>query len=396
MSDPLLDWRQEFPILDRTTYLISHSLGAMPRRAHERLAEYGKVWETRGVRAWHEVWWEYPRQVGDLIGKILNAPADCVAMHQNVSVAVSLLFSCFDWAKSKRNKIVTNDLEFPSVLYVCEEQTRLGAKHFSVKSRDRMEPDYEALLAAIDETTQFVVISLVFFRNGALSDLAAVAKRAHEMGALVLVDGYQGVGAVPLDVQKMDIDFLAGGSVKWLLGGPGAGYLYVKPSHLQKLEPRITGWAAHARPFAFETERIDYANDIYRMQHGTASLPSLYAARSGYEIVGEIGVAKIREKSLRQTRRMIELAESKGFSVRTPKSDTRRGGYIAIDVPHGAAVVKALEKREILCDYRPGSGIRLSPHFYTKDEELDFAIGEIAKAVTTKAYEPFLGGAVTH
>lgn len=396
MNDSLLDWRKEFPILDRTNYLISHSLGAMPRRAHERLAEYGKVWETRGVRAWHEVWWEYPRQVGDLIGKIVNAPAGSIAMHQNVSVAVSLLFSCFDWAKTKRNKIVTNDLEFPSVLYVCEEQTRLGAKHVSVKSRDRMEPDYEALLGAIDETTQFVVISLVFFRNGALSDIAPVVKRAHKVGAYVLVDGYQGVGAVPLDVQKMDVDFLAGGSVKWLLGGPGAGYLYVKPSLLGKLEPKVTGWMAHARPFAFETERIDYTKDIYRMQHGTASLPALYAARSGYEIIGEIGVARIREKSLRQTRRLIELAESKGFAVRTPKSDARRGGYIAVDVPHGAAVVKALEKREILCDFRPGSGIRLSPHFYSKDEELDLAIGAISEAVSSKAYEPFLGGAVTH
>lgn len=395
-TDSLLRWRQEFPILERTTYLISHSLGAMPRKTYERLREYGDVWAGRGVRAWHESWWDLPRKNGNLLGRILGAPEGTIALHQNVSSAVALVLSCFEWGKTKRNKIVTNDLEFPSVLYVCEEQSRLGARHEKVRSRTGTEPDYEALSRAIDETTRIVVISFVFFRNGALCDLAPIVRRAHQAGAFVLVDAYQGAGAVPLDVRGADLDFVVGGSVKWLLGGPGAAYLYVRPELHSKLEPRLTGWMAHAEPFAFETERIRYASDIYRFQNGTPAIPALYAAAAGYEILLEAGVGRIREKSSRQTKRLLDLAESRGFAARTPKDAARRGGYVAFDVPHGAAVVKALEEREILCDFRPGSGIRLSPHLYTKDEELDLALEEISKVLETKAYRPFEGEKVSH
>lgn len=396
MQDELLSWRKEFPILEKTKYLVTHSLGAMPRQVYDRLKDYADTWGHRGVRAWHEGWWEIAQETGDLVGRIFNAPKGSVVMHQNVSSTVALIFSCFDWSKSKRNKIVSNDMEFPSVLYVCEEQTRLGANHHCVKSKDGLNPDFEAILSAIDETTQIVVVSLVFFRNAALADIDSIVKKAHSVGAYVLVDAYQGTGTVPFDVQKSGVDFYTGGSVKWVCGGPGAAYLYVNPKLIEQLEPKMTGWMAHQSPFAFETGRVRYAKSVYRFFHGTAGIPSLYAARSGYEIINKIGVTKIREKSLRQTQRIIDGAEKRGFKLSTPKPAERRGGSVSVDVPHGAAIVKALEQNEILCDYRPGSGIRLSPHFYSQDEEIEFALAEITKIIETKAYQPFLNTAVTH
>lgn len=395
MNDPLLKWREEFPIVEKSLYMVNHSMGAMPRRAMDRIQEYGKMWQERGVRSWHEGWWEISQTVGNLLGKVFHAPENTVVMHQNVSVATALIFSCIDWNKEKRKKIVTSELEFPSVLYVCEEQKRLGAEHVMVKSSSLDEPDYEQLLEAIDEQTKIVVISLVFFRNAALCDVDAVVKKAHAVGAWVLLDAYQGIGTVPLDVKKANVDFMVGGSVKWLCGGPGAGYLYVRPDHIPELEPRITGWSAHRVPFQFETGRVRYADGIERFLHGTPAVPALFAARSGYEIIGEIGVEKIREKSLRQTGRIMELADEKGYPVRTPRSPERRGGSVTLEVPEGGAVVKALDSREVLCDYRPGSGVRISPHFYTKDEEIDRAMEELDNVVETKAYEIYKGTATT-
>jgi len=395
VNDSLLKWRSEFPIVGKSVYLVNHSLGAMPQRTMERLKEYGTIWAQRGVRAWSEGWWEIPKTTGDLLGKIFNAPPDSVVMHQNVSVATGVLLSCFDWGSDKRNKIVTNDLEFPSILYVCREQTRVGARVEVVSSRNEL-PDIEAIVNAMDDTTKIVVISLVFFRNAALADLSPIISRAREVGAYVMVDAYQGLGTVPLDVQKADIDFLTGGSVKWLCGGPGAAYLYVKPSLIPLLEPKVTGWAAHQDPFAFDTGRIEYSRSINRFLHGTPAVPALYAARSGYEIIVEIGVNAIREKSLRQTGRIIELSETRGFPVRTPKEDGKRGGSVTVDIPHGAALVRALEEKEVLCDFRPGSGVRLSPHFYTEDGEIDRAFEEIDRVLESKSYAPFEGMPAAH
>jgi kynureninase len=385
LTDELLKWRAEFPILDKTIYLISHSLGAMPRQTYDALHEYAGVWATRGVRAWAEGWWEMPLTIGDEVARIIGAPPRTVAMHQNVSVCQSLILSCVE-PQGRRNKIVYSELEFPSVMYVYEAHARDGRFRIErVPSADGMTAPLDKMLAAIDEETLLVPLSHVLFKSAFLQDARAITARAHEVGALVVLDTYQSAGTVPFSVMELDVDFCTGGSVKWLCGGPGAGYLYVHPRWHARLEPKVTGWMAHEAPFAFADE-LTYAPGIARFLHGSPAIPALYAARSGYQIINEIGLAEIRAKSIRQTSHLIALAEAAGFHVTSPRDAAQRGGTVTVNVEHAAAVTRELVRREIICDYRPGAGIRLSPHFYTKDEELELAIRELRQIIDTRAY----------
>jgi kynureninase len=392
MSDTLLGWREQFPILRSTTYLVSHSLGAMPLSAAERLQAYTQAWATRGVRAWADGWWSLPLTIGDKVARVIGAPAGSVVMHQNVSVCQSLILSCFDLS-GRRNKVVYEELNFPSVMYVYEAHRALGARVTTVPSPDGMRIPTERFLEAIDEETLLVPLSHVVFKSGFVQDVAAITRRAHEVGAYVVADLYQSAGTVPVDVSAWDVDFATGGSVKWLCGGPGAGYLYVAPRLRPKLQPKVTGWMAHARPFAFEDGAIAYADDATRFLHGTPGVPALYAAEAGYDIVNAIGVGAIREKSLRQTALLMELARAEGFTPRTPDDPAERGGMVILDVPHGAAVTRELVRREFLVDFRPGAGVRLSPHFYTSDEELERAVREIRQILDSGAYASHEGGA---
>jgi len=384
MTDDLTRWRREFPILADTTYMVSHSLGAMPRRASVRLAEYAETWATRGVRAWEEGWWEMPRTVGDLIGRIIGAAPGTVLMLPNQSTAQSAILSCFDWT-GPRATIVTERLNFPSNLYLFHGLERLGARVITVPSDDGMIVPIDRLLTAIDATTRLVSVSHVLFRSSAVQDLAAIVARAHAVGALVLADLYQSAGTVPVDVAALGVDFATGGSVKWLCGGPGAGYLYVHPDRRRTLAPRLTGWAAHRAPFAFDDGPIDYADDVFRFANGSPAIPALYAAMSGYEIVGEIGVAAIRARSLRQTARLIARADAAGLPIVSPRADDARGGTVVLDVPDGAAVTQMLARQAILVDYRPGAGIRAAPHFYSLDEEIDRTVDAIVEALAPRS-----------
>ncbi|HWP41926.1 MAG TPA: aminotransferase class V-fold PLP-dependent enzyme [Blastocatellia bacterium] len=392
--DELLKWREEFPILDNTVYMISHSLGAMPRRTRDRLQEYADLWATRGIRAWSEGWWRLPVTAGDLIGKIIGAGPGEVVMHQNVSVCQSIINSCFDW-RGRRNKVVSENLNFTTNIYIYHALEREGARLVTVDSEDGITIPLERMLEAIDEETQLVSVSHVIFRSSFIQDIKAITARAHEVGAMVVVDIYQSAGTVPVNVRELGVDFATGGSVKWLCGGPGAGYLYVRHDLWSQLEPRLTGWVAHKHPFAFEIGPIEYADDIFRFTHGSPAIPAIYAAMSGYEIINEIGVERIREKSVRQTTRLIELAQEAGFRVNSPEDASRRGGTVVIDVPHGQEVTQELLARDFLVDYRPGAGIRVAPHFYTKDEELDLTVNEIKKILETGAYERH-GAAIAH
>ncbi|MBV8895916.1 MAG: aminotransferase class V-fold PLP-dependent enzyme [Acidobacteriaceae bacterium] len=379
-SDDLLEWRKEFPILEQTTYLISHSLGAMPRRTADSLEEFAETWATRGIRAWEEGWWEMPLKVGDLIGSIIGAGQGEVVMHQNVSICQSIVASCFYW-NGKRHKIVTDGLNFPSNDYIYHGLERQGARVYPVASPDGTTVPLEQMLHAIDAETQLVSVSHVAFRSSFIHDLAAIAQRAHEMGALVIADLYQSAGVLPVDVRALGVDFATGGSVKWLCGGPGAGYLYVRKDLRAELEPAATGWAAHQRPFDFESGPMDYAGDAFRFMNGTPNIPALYSARSGYEIVNQVGVDAIRAKSLRQTQRLIDLADEAGFEVRSCRDAQSRGGVVVLDVPNGKEVTSELARREVLVDFRPNAGIRIAPHFYTADEELDRVVTEIQSIV---------------
>jgi kynureninase len=385
LPDDLLKWRSEFPILDKAVYLISHSLGAMPRETYARLNEYAEMWATRGVRAWAEGWWDMPLTVGNEVAGIIGAERDSIVMHQNVSICQSLILSCFE-PTLKRNKIVYSELNFPSVMYVYEAHARKGKLRIeTVPSDDGITIKLDRFLEAIDEETLLVPFSHVLFKSGFLQNAKAITERAHEVGARVVLDAYQSAGTVPFSVKDLNVDFATGGSVKWLCGGPGAGYLYVRPDLHEKLKPKTTGWMAHEEPFAFDTE-LRYASGIRRFLHGSPAIPALYAAQSGYRIINEIGLAAIREKSVRQTTQLIVLAEEAGFKVTSPKRAADRGGTVTVGHDDAAAITKELIRREFIVDYRPGAGVRISPHFYNTDAELELVVREMKEIRDTRAF----------
>lgn len=384
--DELLQYRDQFPILDKTLYLINHSLGAMPVGVYDRLREYADIWATRGIRAWAEGWWEMPLTTGDKVGRIIGADPGTVAMHQNVSVCQSIILSCFDLT-GKRNKIVYEAMNFPSVMYVYEAHARAaGARIVEVPSDDGITIDTQRMIDAIDEETLLVPISHVLFKSAYIQDVKPIIEKAHKVGAMVVLDVYQSAGTVPFNVRDLEVDFATGGSVKWLCGGPGAGYLYVRSDLHSSLDPKVTGWMAHRAPFAFEPE-MDYANDIHRFLHGSPAVPTYYAAESGYDMVNQIGVERIREKSVRQTTRLIELADAQGWKVNSPREAAQRGGSVIIDAPYSGEVVRELAARDVLVDFRPGAGIRIGPHFFNTDAEVDRVIDVIRDILDTKAYE---------
>ena len=373
MSDGLLQYRSEFPILDRTTYLISNSLGAMPRGVYDAMQGYADTWATRGVRAWEERWWMLAAEVGDQIGALMNAPPGSVAIHPNVTTCQAVVASCFDLS-GKRNKVVYTDMNFPSVTYFWEAQRNRGARMHMVETDDGITVPTERLLDAIDEETLIVPVSHVIFRSAYVTDAAAIIDKAHKVGAHVVLDTFQSLGTVPVDVQRLEVDFACGGVLKWLCGGPGTAYLYVRPDLGRTFAPTFTGWFAHDNPFGFEVGSIRYTSSAYRFMNGTTPIPALEAARPGLTIVGAAGIDRIREKSRRQTARLIDLADRRGWTVNTPRDADRRGGTVSIDMPHSEQVCRELLQRDILVDWRPSAGVRLSPHFYTTDDELETAL----------------------
>src|SRR5262249_18295540 len=364
MTSELLAYRDRFPILEHTTYLINHSLGAMPARVEERMREYARTWAERGIRAWGEGWWTMPLTVGDQIGRSIGAPSGTGCMHQNVSVADWVVLACFP-GPARRNRVGYERENFPSVRYVYQARRDLDV----IATDD--------VAAEIDERTLLVPVQHVLFKSAEIQDIETIVRAAHDAGAHVVLDAYQSAGAVPLDVTALGVDFAVGGSVKWLCGGPGGGWLYVRPDLVERLEPAVTGWQAHARPFAFEPE-LEYADGIARFLTGTPNVPALYAATPGYDLIEEVGVDRIRANSLRQTQHLIEGAEARGFEIRSPREPERRGGTVTVHVPDFEAVHKELSEREVLCDFRPDAGIRLGPHYFTSDEEPQLALHHIA------------------
>lgn len=376
-------WRAEFPIVETCTYLVSHSLGAMPRRTSDYLLQFADQWSSRGVRAWYEGWWEIGRETGNLLAPVLGVEKNTISMHQNVTVAQGVIGSCFTYGGPRR-RIVMTALEFPSNHYLYEGFRRYGAEIVYVPSSDPIRLDLQRFLDAIDERTVLVPISLVLFKSAFINDVRTIIEKAHRVGAHVVVDAYQAAGTVPMDLAGWQADFAVGGSVKWLCGGPGAGYLYVQPDLAKTLEPAFVGWAAHESPFEFATGQIRYADNPERFQSGTPNVPSLFSARAGYEIVASIGVPAIRARSLALTRRLIDAALAAGFRLNTPTGDSERGGSVVIDVPgDGQKIADELIRRDVIIDYRPGAGIRMAPHFYNTESEIDRAVATLQELVKT-------------
>ncbi len=375
--DDLLALRREFPILERTTYLINNSLGAMPRGVREELETFARQWDERGVRAWHEGWWEMSAETGDLIAPLLGVGKGQIAMHQNVSVAAAVFFSCFDYPP-ERNKIVYTELNFPNVMYLVEGERRKGAEVIVVPSDDGIGVPTERLLAAIDEHTRLVPVSHTLFRSAFVQDAEAIARRCREVGAVLLLDVYQSAGVVPLELAAWGVDAASGGSVKWLCGGPGAGFLWVRPDLATELRPALTGWQADEEPFAFRTGPVRYAATPWRFLNGTPNIPALHSCRAGYRIVAGVGSRRIRERSLALTSHLMDAATEAGFELRTPRDPARRGGTVSVWHEKAEQLCHQLLEREVMCDFRPRAGIRLSPHFYNTEAECDHAIATLA------------------
>jgi kynureninase len=389
-TDPLLRFRDQFPILAGSTYLVSNSLGAMPRTVPDQLAAYAEQWASRGVRAWAEGWWELPATMGDRIAPLIGAAPGEVVMVPTVTHAMSAVLTALDYP-ADRDEVVMTSLDFPSVRYAYDALApRLGARITVVPSDDGIGIDTGRLLAAITERTRLVAISHVLFRSAYILDAAAICRRARAMGAVVALDAYHSVGVMPVDVHALGVDFLCGGVLKWLCGGPGGCFLYASPAASARYAPALTGWQAHRAPFAF-ADRMAYADGAWRWLGGTPVVPALFAGLEGPRVVADATLPAIRAKSERQTARLVALADARGWRVHAPRDPARRGGTVAFDVPHAAEVARALLARDIVIDYRPGAGIRVAPHFYTTDAELDACVAAIDELLATGAWRQFAG-----
>lgn len=371
----LLALRGEFPALSQSVYMISHSLGAMPQATTAALQEFASLWVNKSIVAWED-WLREAQLAASRIERVLGAAPGTVQMATNVSQVQATIASCLEY-RAPRNRVVYSDMNFPSVSYVWKAEERRGAEVVLVKSDDGITVPTEKMLAAIDERTLIVPISHVLFRSSYIQDAAAIVKRAHEVGALVLLDVYQSAGIVPLHVTELGVDFVTGGSVKWLCGGPGAAYLYVRPDLVRQFTPRTTGWFAHRAPFAFTMPEQEYSDGIARFGGGTLAIAPLYQARAGAELIGQLDIAAVRRKSLRQTAYLIERAVAAGYRLNSPR-DEQRGGTVCMDFPGADKVCAELNRRRFFCDHRPGAGIRCSPHFYNTDDELVRFMDEVA------------------
>jgi kynureninase len=393
-ADLLESWRDEFPILHRSTYMISNSLGAMPRGVARSLAEYADAWATRGVRAWEERWWEMAGDLGNRVGAIVGAPAGSVSMHDNVTTAQMVALSCLT-PRGRRRKIVCSAADFPSMIHLYRAQEPLGFELCIVPMGDGLNVTEQQLVDAIDEETLLVAFSHVLFRTSFVVDPSPVVERARQVGALSLLDVYQSAGILPVDVRALGVDFATGGCLKWLCGGPGNGFLYTRPDLLRTLAPRFTGWLALAHPFAFEIEPAELRDDGMRMMNGTPPIPAYYAALPGIEIVSQVGVEAIREKSCRMTARLLALLDERGWPTPTSRDPRRVAGTVAIDVPDALAASRALKAHDVLVDYRPRVGIRVSPHFYNTLGEIDRLVEILGEILRTRDFDAASSSRVT-
>ena len=391
-SDKLLQWRGEFPILERCNYLISNSLGAMPRKVYDSLKFYADTWGEHGVSAWNMGWFELPQTVGSKIAPLMGAAQDTVLVHQNASIANSILFGGIDFSDKKRDKVVITDMDFPSDIYVLRRWLPDNMRVHCVKSPDGIAIDTDELLDAIDDKTRLVSVSHVLFRSAYIMPAKAIVDKAHRVGAQVVFNGYHSVGVIPVDVRALNVDYYIGGVLKWLCGGPGGVFMYARPDLLPSLEPKVTGWFAHQAPFDFDVENLELRTDAFRLMNGTPGIASLHAIQPGVDIVAEIGVAAIRQKSIRQTSLIIDLADAAGYEVASPRDPATRAGTVTVNPPQAYEVSCEMLARGIKIDYRPNAGIRMAPHFYNTDDEITQAMTAMGEILADEGWKRHQNG----
>ena len=374
--------RNEFPTLASGIHLLSHSLGPVPRAARESMIAYCDAWEHHTSEdAWATSWWTLSRDVGDRIARILGCQPGSVQIQPNASIALATVASCFDFKSGARNKVVTTALDFPSMEYFWDGQRQIGARIEVVPSADGLSVPLEQILDAIDTETCLVAMSHTSYRSSWRVNAHAIVERAHAKGALVLLDVYQSAGVVQLDAADWNVDFLIGGTIKWLCGGPSCGYLYVRTDLQRDLRPRLTGWVAHDSPFDFAHAPMRYAGSVRRFAQGTPSIPALYSAIPGLELIEAVGVSEIAAESQRRTQSMIDFASERGWIVNTPRETSQRGGTVMIGVDDAQTMAERLAERKVFVDWRPGAGLRISPHFFNTDEEIEEALNILAELI---------------
>ena len=389
-DDPLLAFRDRFPITERSNYLINNSLGAMPSAARERVQQFLDEWDTRGVRSWGDGWWVLQEQVADQIARALGVQAGTVTMHQNIAVALEMILSCFRF-DGPRNGVVYAERNFPSDQYIYEARAAHGAKLVRVPAAsDGISTDGEQFADHIDDSTLLVAIDHVMFRSSAVVDIAPIVEKANKVGAFVILDTFHSVGTQQLQLEQAGVHAAVGGALKWLCGGPGNCFLYVRPDLIPSLTPAFTGWAAHKQPFLFSPEGQDYRDDGHRFATGTPNVPALYSGMEGIATCLEAGLDNIRRRSVELTTLLVDEAQRHGFSLKSPADAARRGGHVALDVPDGYAVCQALSAREIVVDFRPDAGLRIAPHFYNTADEVRACLQAVHDILDSGEHRPFL------
>lgn len=374
-SHPVARYRSEFPIFRDRIYLNTCSLGALGDRTRRKLAEFLDLWQARGASAWYDVWWQALGELRARYGRVVGAAPEEIALAPSASVAIAAVAESLDY--SRRNKVVVTSLDFPTMAYQWLAKAPRGIEVTVVESPDRISVPVEAIARAVDDRTALVATSHVYFTSGAIQDIRTVAQAAHARGALCLIDAYQSVGQVPVDAPAAGVDFLLAGGLKWLLGGPGIVFLYVRSELVRRLAPAVAGWFGHRDQFAFDPRALAFHDDARRLELGTPSLAAVYAQLGGLEYIEEIGVPAIRRVTADLTEDLVARARALGLRPTVAPRAEDRSAIVMLPVGDPPAAVRHLADGGIIADARPGH-VRLSPFFYNVQDDHVSALEQLA------------------
>jgi len=374
-AHPLARYRSEFPIFRDKIYLNTCSLGALGARARQRVAGFLDLWEARGASAWYDVWWEALGELRGRYARLVRAAAEEIALAPSTSVAITAVAEALDYRA--RPRVVVTSLDFPTVAYQWLAKRARGVELVVVESPDQVSVPVEAIARAVDERTALVATSHVYFTSGAIQDIQAVAAAAHAKGALCLVDAYQSVGQVPVDVRAAGVDFLTAGGLKWLLGGPGIVFLYVRAELARRLAPGVAGWFGHRDQFAFDPRALVPHDDARRFELGTPALAAVCAQLGGLDYIEEIGLQAIRRATAALTEDLVAGARDRGFQPKVAPRAEERSAIVLLPAADPAGAVRHLAAGDIIVDARPGH-VRLSPFFYNVQDDHVSALERLA------------------
>jgi selenocysteine lyase/cysteine desulfurase len=368
-------YRPEFPILRSAVYLNTCSLGPLSRRARAALTEFAELWDRRGAPAWYDHWLGVADDVRSAFAGLIGADASEAALAPSISAALSAVVSAIDF--SERPRVVTTELDFPTVVYAFLARREIGLETVVLASPDGVSVPVEAFAEAVDERTALVATSHVYYTTGAIQDVGALARLAHERGALCLIDAYQSTGQLPVDARELQVDILLTGALKWLLGGQGLAFTYVRRGLVEALVPTAVGWFGVEDQFSFDPRDLRLRGDARRFEQGTPAVPTLYTARAGLALVTEVGVERIRRRVSSLAEDLVARARRAGLRVRGAARAERRSGIVMIEHADPATAVRRLRAADVIADYRPGA-VRLSPHFYNTTEDSEAAVRVLA------------------